>query len=61
MSHMSRSLHDTLDETLVFIGRGLDRIRAGDGAESELHDVRAYLVNILEAHRARPRDRGRFR
>src|SRR5215204_6422432 len=48
MSHMSRSLHDALDETLVFIGRALDRIRAGDGAESELHDVRAYLVNILE-------------
>jgi hypothetical protein len=57
MSHMSRSLHDALDETLGFIRRALDRIRAGDGAESELHNVRAYLelhnvraylVNILE-------------
>jgi len=33
MSHISRSLHDALDETLGFIGRALDRIRAGDGAE----------------------------
>jgi hypothetical protein len=48
MSHISRSLHDALDETLGFIGRALDRIRAGDGAESELHNVRVYLVNILE-------------
>ena len=51
MSHMSRSLHDALDETLGFIGRALDRIRAGDSAESELHNLRAYLVSI---HRARP-------
>jgi hypothetical protein len=48
MSHICRSLHDPLDETLGFIGRALDRIRAGDGAESELHNVRVYLVNILE-------------
>jgi hypothetical protein len=27
-AHMSRSLHDALDETLGFIGRALDRIRA---------------------------------
>ena len=55
---MSRSLHDALDETLGFIGRALDRIRAGDGA------IRAAQRSRLPrehpgAHRARPRDRGR--
>src|SRR3954447_22994798 len=45
---MSRSLHDALDETLGFIQRALDRIRDGEGAEAELHNVRAYLVNLLE-------------
>jgi len=45
---MTRSLHDALEETLGFIQRALDRIRAGDNAEAELHNVRAYLVNILE-------------
>jgi hypothetical protein len=29
-------------------GGALDRIRAGEGAEVELHNVRAYLLNILE-------------
>jgi hypothetical protein len=45
---MTRSLQDALEETLGFIERALDRIRAGDGAEAELHNVRAYLLNILE-------------
>ena len=45
---MPRSLHDALEETLGFIQRALDRIRAGDNAEAELHNVRAYLVNVLE-------------
>jgi hypothetical protein len=45
---MSSSLHDAVDETLGFVQRALDRIRAGEGAEAELHNRRAYLVNILE-------------
>ena len=45
---MPRSLHDALDETLGFVERALDRIRAGESAEGELHNVRASLVNILE-------------
>jgi hypothetical protein len=45
---MTRPLQDALEETLGFIERALDRIRAGDGAEAELHNVRAYLLNILE-------------
>ena len=45
---MTRSLHDALEETLGFIERALDRIRAGEAAETELHNVRAYLLNILE-------------
>ena len=48
MGSMTRSLHDALEETLGFVQRALDRIRAGDNAEAELHNVRAYLVNILE-------------
>jgi hypothetical protein len=41
---VTRSLHDALEETLGFI----HRIRAGEGAETELHNVRAYLLSILE-------------
>jgi hypothetical protein len=47
-AQVTRSLHDALEETLGFIQRALDRIRAGEGAEVELHNVRAYLLNILE-------------
>jgi len=45
---MTRALYDALEETLGFIQRALDRIVAGEGVEAELHNVRAYLVNILE-------------
>ncbi len=45
---MPRSLRDALDETLGFVERALDRIRNSDSAEAELHNVRAYLVNILD-------------
>jgi len=33
----------TLEETLGFIQRALDRIQAGEAVEAELHNVRAYL------------------
>jgi hypothetical protein len=45
---MTRSLHDALEETLGYIQRALDRMAAGEGVEAELHNVRAYLLNILE-------------
>jgi hypothetical protein len=45
---MTRSLHDALDETIAFIERALGRIRADEGAEAELHNLRAYLVNVLD-------------
>src|SRR5215210_1766527 len=45
---MTRSLHDTLDETLGYIQRALERIRAGEAAEAELYNLRAYLVNVLD-------------
>jgi len=45
---MTRSLHDALEETLGYIQRSLDCIRAGESAHAELHNVRAYLVNILD-------------
>jgi hypothetical protein len=45
---MTRSLQDALGETLGFIQRALDRIRGGESAEAELHNVRAYLANVLE-------------
>ena len=45
---MTRSLHDAVEETLGFIQRALDRIRADDNADAELHNVRAYLVKVLE-------------
>src|SRR5215207_2644681 len=45
---VTRSLHDALEETLGFMQRALDRIQAGEAIEAELHNVRAYLLNILE-------------
>jgi len=45
---MTRSLHDALDETIALIERALGRIRADEGAEAELHNLRAYLVNVLD-------------
>ena len=45
---MTRPLQDALEETLGFIKRALDHIGAGEGAVAELHNVRAYLLNILE-------------
>jgi hypothetical protein len=45
---MTRSLHHAVEETLGVIQRALDRVRAGENAQAELHNVRAYLLNILE-------------
>src|SRR5829696_1507083 len=45
---MTSPLHDAVDETLGFIDQALERIRAGEGSELDLQNVRAYLLNILE-------------
>jgi hypothetical protein len=45
---MTSSLDDALNETLGLIQRALDHIRAGDGAETELRNVHACLLDILE-------------
>src|SRR5215212_11865038 len=45
---MTSSLDEALNETLGVIQRALDHIRAGDGAEAELRNVHACLLNILE-------------
>ncbi len=39
LSPVPPTLQDVLDETLSFIERALDRIRAYEGAEAELHNV----------------------
>jgi hypothetical protein len=43
---MTRSLHHALEETLGVIQRALDRVRVGENAQAELHNVRAYLLNM---------------
>jgi hypothetical protein len=45
---MTRALYDALEETLGFVQRALDHIESGDSAEAELHNLRAYLINILD-------------
>jgi hypothetical protein len=43
-----RTLSAAIGETLDALKRALDRITAGEGAEAELHNVRVYLLNILD-------------
>jgi hypothetical protein len=45
---MTRSLQHAVDEALSFIEQALEHIRAGEGSELELQNLRAYLLNILE-------------
>ena len=45
---MTRSLQHALDEALGFIEQALEHIRAGEGSDLELQNLRAYLLNILE-------------
>ena len=39
---------DALDENVQFISRALHQIEAGNAPETELHNVRVYLVTTLE-------------
>ena len=43
-----RSFDDALADTVSFIERALARIEQQDGADAELHNIRAYLINVLE-------------
>ena len=51
---MTRSLQHALDEALGFIEQALDHIRAGEGSELELQNLRAYLLDILAAIERNP-------
>ena len=46
MTH--KHLVEALEETVGFIERALDRITRDEGAEAELHNVQAYILNVLE-------------
>ena len=45
---MTQSFAEMLAETLEYVERALGRAEKGDGAETEAHNIRAYLVNTLE-------------
>jgi len=45
---MPQTFAEMVVETVDFVERALARIEQGDGADTELHNVRAYLVNTLE-------------
>jgi hypothetical protein len=51
---MTRSLQHALDETLGFVEQALEHIRAGEGSELELQNLRAYLLDILAAIERNP-------
>jgi hypothetical protein len=46
---MACSLQHALDEALGFIEQALEHIRAGEGSELELQNLRAYLVGFRRA------------
>ncbi len=43
-----KHLAEALEETVSFIERAIDSITRNEGAEAELHNVQAYILNILE-------------
>src|SRR5688572_29855563 len=45
---MTQSFAEMLAETLEYVERALGRVEKGDDAETEAHNIRAYLVNTLE-------------
>ena len=51
---MTRSLQHALNETLGFIEQALEHIRAGEGSELELQNLRACLLDILAAIERNP-------
>ena len=45
---MTKSFAAAIAQTLEYVERSLARIQEGDGAETEAHNIRVYLVNTLE-------------
>ena len=45
---MQKSFVQAMEETAGFIERAIDRIARNEGAEAEVHNVQAYVLNILE-------------
>lgn len=45
---MTQALSGVLEETVAYVERALARIEKGEGAETEAHNIRAYLINTLE-------------
>ncbi len=45
---VTKPLAEVLDETFGFIEQALTRIEAREGAAIELHNLRAYLLNVLD-------------
>ena len=45
---VDRSFSSAVEEALGVIERSLDNIRTGKGVESELHTVRACLLEVLD-------------
>lgn len=45
---MTQSFAAAIGESLEYVERALARIDGGEGAETEAHNIRAYLVNTLE-------------
>ncbi len=45
---VAKLLAEALDETFGFIEHALTKIEAREGAEAELHNLRAYLLNVLD-------------
>lgn len=43
-----KSFAEALAETCEFVDRAIARIAAGEGALIEVHNVRTYLINLLE-------------
>jgi hypothetical protein len=44
----SKSLTEALEEALGFVERAIAKIERREDAETELHNVRAYILNILD-------------
>ena len=43
-----KKFQDAMDENFQFIGRALHRIEAGEAPETELRNLRIYLMNTLD-------------
>lgn len=44
----TKPIADAMQETIDFCARALTRIERAEGADTELHNIRAYILNTLE-------------